>query len=445
LTAALVASSVSGTAPLAVHFDATGTASSATGVDAFRQVAYSFDFGDERGLSWSVSGLPKNKQTGGPIAGHVFDVPGTYTVQLVATDASGNAAQARVSITVQDPDTVYSGAKTVCISLTTDFSGCPNGAAQRSTLPSGTQWNGTRVLFRRGQDFTSLGSISIQDGNTGVQVGAFGTGAKPIVHSVGVGDWRPSTANFANDVTVMDLQTRGAMNGGIGQRFLFYRNDLSNPRDAQSGMYFGDEYFTYDDPYRSVPTSSFYISRELFYVENTLTGSFAANANAYGLGAKMIWLGNDMGTSKMHNLRIVRTYKTLIAHNRLRGISSDGIRHSLKIHGGGLTDYADSAAAGRNWSSRYGVVVNNEFGSSADNNQWTVAITPQNGLSAEGVQDFVIANNKFIRGTRTATDLVLAGRRLTYRSNTYLGGAISSGQGHDTALPADWKGPYLSN
>uniref|UniRef100_UPI000A5C91B8 PKD domain-containing protein n=1 Tax=Caldimonas taiwanensis TaxID=307483 RepID=UPI000A5C91B8 len=90
-------------------FDATATTSSLSGVDPYRQVTYSFDFGDERGERWAISGLPKNTQTGGPLAAHVFDVPGTYTVRVRAIDSTGASTTASMTVTVHNADSVYSG------------------------------------------------------------------------------------------------------------------------------------------------------------------------------------------------------------------------------------------------------------------------------------------------------------------------------------------------
>jgi hypothetical protein len=87
VTATVTASRVTGVAPLAVLFDATGTTNT-SGLDSFRQLNYAFNFGDDRGLVWSVSGLPKNTETSGPVAAHVFDVAGTYTVTVKATNPS---------------------------------------------------------------------------------------------------------------------------------------------------------------------------------------------------------------------------------------------------------------------------------------------------------------------------------------------------------------------
>jgi len=74
---------------------------------------------------------------------------------------------------------VFAGTNTICVSTSASYSGCPSGAAQRTTLPS--TYAGKRVLLRRGESF---GSIAPRNTDTGFQVGAFGTGSKPNVAGV---------------------------------------------------------------------------------------------------------------------------------------------------------------------------------------------------------------------------------------------------------------------
>ena len=427
-------------------FDSTAT-SNTTGLDGFRQITYSYDFGDDRGQTWAVSGQPKNTQTGGPISAHVFDVPGTYTVKVRATTATGAYSDASVTVTVANPDTFYASTKTVCVSPSNNFTGCPTGAAQQTGMPSA--WNGKRVLLHRGESF---GDISIQDGNSAVQVGAYGSGAKPIVSTVGVGTWRPATTAFATDITVMDLNVKNGMQQSMGSKVLFYRNDVHTTGGGLS-MTFGQmDYWYRGDSYRTVAQSAFYNAREIFFVENNAVNPDTSSASygVWGDGSRIALMGNRYGKQQMHSVRISALNKGFIAHNEIQGISSDGIRHAMKVHSMGLNAYSDGlindTSGQGGWASSQIVVANNLFGNAADNNAWTVAISPQNDQYAEGVENVVFENNRHVRGGNTSTDLVLGGRKLTYRGNSIVSGAsFAEGVGHTGALPSTWQGPYYSN
>jgi PKD domain len=448
VTAKLIASRTSGVAPLAVLFDGSGSTTSTAGINTFHQITYSFLFGDDRGQHWATSGESKNTELGGPIAAHVFDVPGTYTVRMQATEPSGAKAESSVTITVQDPNTVYGNTKTVCVSTSSNFSGCPNGASQATSIPA--DLNAKRVLLRRGESF---GDLTITDGQVGVLVAPFGAGtAKPNVNRVEVGAWRPQTATFASDITIMDLKVSNGMQQSVGHRVLFYRNELTNPSStANNSIFFGEpQYWALDDPFRAVPSSAFYNAHEIFIVENTVIGTTDGQTlvNAYGDGSRIAMLGNVMGTAAQHTVRITKLNQSVIVHNELRGGSADGIRHALKLHSGGLTPYADNCVtSGITWATSRVVIAKNIFGHQNDNNQWTVALAPQNDAVAEGIEDVVIEKNRFIRGSRTETDLVITGRRIGTRGNTVGSTAASASvgsDGHGGGLPSDWKGPYFS-
>ncbi|HJV95396.1 MAG TPA: hypothetical protein VJ608_05135 [Albitalea sp.] len=445
MTASIQATRISGVAPLAVLFDSTATTNT-SGADNFRQISYSYNFGDDRGLTWAVSGQPKNVETGGPVSAHVFDVAGTYTIKVRATDATGAYSDASVTVTVTDPDAFYATTKTICVSPTNNFTGCPSGAAQQTSLP--TAWSGKRVLLHRGESF---GAISILDGNSGVQVGAYGTGNKPVVASVGVGNWRPNTSAFATDITVMDLNVQNGMQQSLGSKVLFYRNDVHVTGGGLS-MTMGEfDYWYRGDPYRVVAQSAFYNAREIFFVENYAINpdTSSASTGVWGDGSRVALLGNRYGKQQMHSVRFSALHKGVIAHNEIQGISADGIRHALKLHSMGLNAYADglindtSGVGG--WASNQVVINNNLFGNAADNNDWTVAVSPQNDQYAEGVQNVLVVNNRFVRGIKTSTDIIFGGRNLTYRGNSLTSGAaVAEGVAHTSALPSTWLGPYYS-
>jgi hypothetical protein len=450
----LQASRTVGPAPLAVLFDATGSVAAEAGVDAFRSLDHEFNFGDDRGQVWALSGQPKNVQRGGPLAAHVFDLPGTYNVLLRVRTASGHSAEQTVIITVQDPDVLFAGSRTVCVSALGNYSACPAGAAQQSTLPASL--DGKRVLLRRGEAF---GAINIRHEDDGVVVGAYGSGPKPQVSQVAIGAGRPTVADFPDDITVMDLDVaNGIEQSGSASRLLLYRNDLDDAGpSANNRIVVGGalEYWgTSADPYRVVPTSAFYNPHEIFIVENRVQGSTDNDANPlgnfYGTAARMAFLGNDMGGASQHTIRLFRAHKTVLAHSALRGRSNDGVRHSLKVHSGGFGAYSDAlATSGETWATRQLVIADNLMGDPADNNGWTVAIRPQNDGpdSAEGIEDVIVERNRFVRGPNTNTDLLLVGRRISTRHNTRAdGGALNISvhpQGAYPGLPSAWRGPYF--
>jgi len=451
--ASLQASRISGPAPLAVFFDATGSHDTSSGVDSFRQLGYAFLFGDAPGATWAISGEPKSTQRGGPLAAHVFDLPGSYTVRLRAQNAAGEFGEAAVVITVEDPDTVYSGSKTVCVSTSGDYSGCPSGATRQTSLPS--SFDGKRVLLRRGESF---GGISIQYTDDEVIVGAYGTGAKPRVSSVQIGSGHtPTVADFPDEITIMDLDVANQIRHVItGSRILLYRNDLDDSHgSANNHIDIGGafDWFASRDSNRVLPQSAFYQPNEIFVVENRVIGSTEADSiplgNFTGSGSRIALLGNDMGRAYQHTARSWRLHKSVIAHNAFRGQSSDGHRHAFKLHSGGLGTYGDTYAESQGtWATSQVVIANNLFGDATDNNAWTVVIAPQNGESDEGIEDVIVEFNRFVRGGNTITDLRLAGRRITTRGNVfdtpnpYNVVAVPAGQ-YYTALPSSWMGPYF--
>jgi hypothetical protein len=441
------ATRLSGPAPLAVMFDATATTVDGSS-NAFHELSYEFNFGDDRGQTWPLSGQPKNVQRGGPLGAHVFEVPGTYTVRMKASSTSASA-ETTVTITVESPDSVYAGAKTVCVSVSSNFTGCPSGALQQTTLPSSL--DGKRVLLRRGESF---GAIKVLHQDDGVIVAAFGTGAKPRVSTVEIGLGRPSTADFPDEITVMDLDiANGAFQEGSASRLLFLRNDLDDDSlTANNRIYLakGMGYWAVTDPYRKVPSDAFYEPRELFIVENRIIGSSDSDSvpghNVTSKGSRMAILGNEIGKAYEHNIRLYGAHKTLVSHNAVRGGSYDGARHPLKLHSGGLLDYKDSFVLTNGaWASSQVVISYNIMGDSTDNNGWTNALRPQSERYTEGIEDVILENNRYARGARTNTDILVVGRRISTRGNVRIdGGAmnISTDASNTYLLTADWRGPY---
>jgi PKD repeat protein len=450
--AALQATRTGGPAPLAVQFDSTATTTATPNVDTFRQLTYSFDFGDDRGQKWAVSGKPKNTQQGGPIAAHVFDLPGTYVVTVRATDENGIHSDASVTINVQDPNTFYAGAKTICVSTSANYAGCPTGASQQTTLPS--SYAGKRVLLLRGDSF---GGINPQSADSGFQIGAFGIGAKPTVTGVSTG-MVGGVAAWANDFTVMDLNIgAGAVNiEATTSRFLLYRNDIKTPGGADSMVNIGTAAGYYQEHDSGPVPGAIYWPEEVFLIENDIQGEVnsAGKPNLVVMGHfhRSAIMGNVIDRAAEHSLRVWAAGKLVISHNLIGGNhyapDPPGIRGAVKIHSAGTEAFATTIAAGRYPATSQVLLANNIIGSTTYPGSFLSGFGPQNADpgTVEGLEDCIAEGNLYVHGPYTSSDLQLRGRRMTARGNTVQGGGtpdiVRSGAAFDPALNA-WDGPYF--
>jgi hypothetical protein len=180
-------------APCAIMFDATGTIDSAVS-DPLLDCYYYWDYGDtaKENETWPYGARPgtqsKNKDAG-IVAGHVYDTPGTYTATLTVLDSYGNINVATQQIIVSDPDIVFSGTKTICVSNDADFTGAPEGSTQITSSNYSTVINAQivtltadkRILFKCGDVFDIDATINGKHGVSRVQIGSFGTGDKPEI------------------------------------------------------------------------------------------------------------------------------------------------------------------------------------------------------------------------------------------------------------------------
>ncbi len=247
ISVSLIASRASGVAPLSVFFDATGTTDTAVTSQPFHDLEYRWNFDDPAGgATWAYgaqAGVSSKNLATGPVAAHVFETPGTYTVALSVFDGT-NTATSETTVTVADPDAFFSGSNTICISSNTDptpgAGGCPTEAAHYQQADFATAINsyigtGKRLLFKRGDTFTEATAAFITAPGPGT-IGAYGTGAKPIIQATGnVPLLRLSTTvnPVASDWRIMDVYfdgllgsaTVGFASDGTITRFTFLRVD----------------------------------------------------------------------------------------------------------------------------------------------------------------------------------------------------------------------------
>lgn len=204
---------ISGAAPLAVFFDATATTSSVQ-PEAWRDCIYAFDYGDSGSGNYTYGAVThtKNRNLGGPCGGHVYETPGTYTAKVWCYDGQSFSLKS-FTITVTDPDVVYSGTNTICCSTSGDFSGAPSGASTQTVANFQAAMayvaTGKRVLLQRADAWQSTANHNLSGTISGAQIGSFGTGTKATVTKTGAHSWITINSSGISGLTIKDLDLAG--------------------------------------------------------------------------------------------------------------------------------------------------------------------------------------------------------------------------------------------
>jgi hypothetical protein len=329
-------------APCAVIFSADGTTDSAVTLP-YHECLYYWDYGDSAQETeyWQYGATPGTKSKNhdlGPIAGHVYTEPGEYTVTLTVLDAYGNINTTTQAITVTDPDVIFAGTNTICVSGDGNFDGAPAGCVQVPTVGhlNAYRADGKRYLFKTGQTFTAGAAVGFQLINyKNIQIGAFGD---------------PSLPKPVLDTTIAS----GSIfylwgNKNIIDNFQIYGLKLSNPND--------DDTITGVKIVMDSQTNSIlseyghmtYYDLETFNLRLPgLSGKGCAVVNCYGnisgaggavgmFGSNIsesMWVGNyanNFGRAE-HVSRIQGGRRCFLAHNDYRNPATNG-KHCLTIRG----------------------------------------------------------------------------------------------------------------
>jgi PKD repeat protein len=425
-----VVSRTSGVAPLAVHF----YPAFLDHVDAqprFHGYDFDWDFGDPEAGAWGTTGRSRNAARGA-VAAHVFERPGTYAVTLTIRDHAGVVGTERYTVTVDDPEVVYAGALTTCVSTGTDFAGCPAGARQATTADLSTvtayATAGSRLLFRRGDAWSTTGLSWPQNAGP-VTIGAFGAGVGP--DSLGLYDNAPTITvggtggtflplDRKQDWRVMDLHLVGADEsfsnlevGAFGGAMELQRHLFLRIRAEHFAAPMG---WSAWNTARRMPIDDMVVASCEFS---------DAYVNVVYVGAeRLALLGNvaqDAHTS--HVVRVWQAYRSVISENLFSGSSLDDTsgRHALKLHGPKETELAPADGNGDlRRRTEYAIVSGNVFGSSGP---WPVYLGPQDSGSDERLANLVFERNRYVQdhGAASATPLQVAllvsARRVTVRNN----------------------------
>ena len=447
-----------GVAPLSVFFNAGFNPSPST-KRGFHDYEYSWNFGDSTAGNWGTSGKSKNEAKG-PVTAHVFEprsedyVDGEvkYTVTLTIKDPSGIAIEKRrFDITVTDPNTVYSGTNTTCISTDNDFVGCPSGATLVTTSDisnlSAYSGAGKRTLFHRGSSWNISTNIvwgsgaSTDDPKT---IGAYGTCANP--DELGICSNAPHitiTTNTAtsfieltykNNYRIMDVHVSATSTTYHDTNMISGKNSIKDIlvlRVKGETLGLGFETAKYRKNDTDYPDKISIVSSHFF---NTWRQPIYVGAERLAI------MGNkSVDTEESHSLRVWQSYLGVIAHNIVYGSSllNNQGKHALKLHGpnDGTTDaigvtsigtYAETGSGGMRNRTEFNVISNNIFGTSGP---WTVSLGPQSSNWDERITDLIFENNRIIADYGTPSccsslvqvGVMAEGRYMTFRNNNFDG------------------------
>jgi len=437
ITLSLVASRLSGVAPLAVFFDATGTTSTSPATTRpFHDLEYRWDFGDPAGspisgTTWSSgsgAGVSSRNLATGPVTAHVFETPGTYTIGLSVFDGM-NTASSSVQVTVANPDAVFAG-NTICIGATSSpvpgVGGCPAGASGlqqasfNAAINSSISAGKMRLLFKRGDTFASTSAAGIAVTGPGI-IGAFGTpgtGAAPVVNVTGnnnavklsgqdtptIGDWR-----------IMDLEIDG--NSGSATNGIYAEGGIKqvtllrlNIHHVHVGVRFSPFIL---DSFNGSGHPGHALWDQLALVDTTiqtLIGGSGGNGSYIG-AQRFAFMGNvvDDSTSAEHILRLPNIYKGVFSNNTLSNPAS--AKHTVKmqaaVFGVSPTSFTEQ------------IVFSDNQSSGGAGSAWTVTVGPQDAVENEKVRDVIVERNWFAPHADQQVALMIWAQDVTVRNNLF--------------------------
>lgn len=516
LSASLASPRTSGPAPLAITYSAKdSTITGMTADQVWRNIWCRFEVVGETGVSnYTTTGLDRYLQTGGPICSFNLLDPGSYTVRLTATlgtpwatghyyvaddyvTQSGNTYQClvahtsgtfatdlsngewelyqagtitdtdEINVTAQDPDVVFAGTNTICISTSGNFTGAPAGCTQRTSSTIGTVSSDKRFLFFTDESFAT---VDIPMGVSNIIVGSYGSGAKPIINRIYSAE-SGTLLTWPHTVIIQDIETPKINSNTSPYRWTIYNCDIPTD-DIEAGIDFGAALGFYYDNHSSPGSMNWPRENHIFEC-NVTRDAASANLGISGYFNFGGLVANSIDRTYEHSIRIWQSSNGFIGHNAAVGIAdASPSRHALKMmSSGNWVEWAPliTDTGGIAWPGTYEgvgglgsfnvVVADNILGSTLFNNNWIFAAGPQNGdaETVEVFQDFIYERNIHIRPSPPIawnSDTNLCAKRGTHRFNTVQGGGAvecntttsgeyNGGPGTGRQVMRDfWCGPY---
>lgn len=428
--AGLVTSRTSGTAPLCVHFDATGSTDADTS-NPFRDLLYRWNFGDPGAGNWARganTSLPKNLARG-PVAGHCYETAGSYTARLQVCDATACVSTSQ-AIRVDDPDVDNSGltpagsnfttTNTTCFYNSVVGSGCPTGATETASSDfdaaiAACLASGKRCLFKRGDTFAASVTTGLSGTITGAQVGAYGSGAKPIITTSGINFF--NLTGTLSDITFSDLEFVGA---GIASKTGTFINFMA----ATTNMTFLR--VTCRDHgacYSINGTGDSNHATGLFIVDGSMYSYTGGNGAFIGIKQSAL-MGNFVDDSRgpgypdcptceaEHGLRIQYGQKSIVSHNYLGKAWTN--KHQLTIRA--APRGSTGAVEDDNLDTNRMYVSDNYFDDTTLG-VWKVTVSPSGDTQCHWIRDVIFERNYSKANLSSTIHVKITAKRVTVRNN----------------------------
>jgi hypothetical protein len=441
-----------GVAPFSVFFDATATSASST-TRPFHELEYRWNFGEDPavlaalpgGANWTYGSTKGSRNIAtGPVAAHVFEAPGLYTVELSVTDGTNTVTNRCAQIAVEHPDSFFDGNKTVCVSTSGDFSDCPSGASHVTTANFVTAMGNItstvkRILFRAGEttNWTASSAYSLTQAGPGL-IGSYGTGSKPLVRVTG--NSHSAILFQSNDWRAIDLAFDGIGTSSSSVTTNYGRSQITILRMDITNIDNG--FGTSSTPY----TDQYAVQDSTFIGLNCEDGQGCVAAWVYG--ERFAFQGNHIDNTRPstgvvggeHTLRFPKVIKGVISNN---DAWNPGVgKHCLKLHSANLPTQAI-------WDGTYTeqVVIADNYFKAGTGVPWNVAISAQNGSYDERLRNIIVERN-YLTETGSAALLSIADTvGGTIRNNIFNMGSQSvglnvAGDSGDAPPPADLINVY---
>ena len=431
-------------APQTLFFDATATSCSAgecgtefSANNSFRSLHYSWNFGDPGKGNWPTGaaslgdGHDKNVDYG-PIAFHVYEERGTYTVRLTVTDGATTASWTQ-NVIIDDPDLHFSGT-TRCIRRTaTNWTGCPAGATQ--ITDNSSNWSvlvnnalaagDRRILFQDGGSYNTLSVNANVNGP--VQISTFGTGGAggsnrvTVTYNTSSGNilsgglgaverWTITNFDFVWDDVVTNGKGLLSNLGTCWNDFLSYKNSATNT-------------VKYIGTFKCSANASL-MSEDLFAINDgeiiNGVGADGFLCNFYN-AQRTVFAGTEFGSDCERDIR-------------MSGDSSQGVmgpfimshntHPATRVITGEAESYLDFRGSKGNpdtgtGGGRYLLIADGLFQTPNSHIQLRTCCYPG---EANRTADVIIERNRFIASVSHGAVATPHGRRVTVRNNLVAGG-----------------------